>query len=273
MPRSSTLTPPRVTGRCSVYKFTRLPHQHPVKTINREKEGLAVQTKGTSRINPAPSVMWKQCPVMFSGRLSACGSLAVLLVVFLTGCRPMVRSNLVHPDADKIITFDASRGTVNGTITQMQIKVGGAVAVTSPGETATYTGGPYAPFSNSKLFFSAVATKAGGSTVSSESKWVYVANPKGVYTYVQPNGTFNGYPASTAEQTGANLYRLDMATVRTHAMNAVLEYANAQGMTAAEVLSTADNMVAAVAWYVDAHMSWRDDATNQTVFANNGFGN
>jgi len=210
---------------------------------------------------------------MFSRRPLVCESLIVLLVLVLSACSPIIRASRIHPDADKIITFDASRGNVNGTITQMQIKVGGTTVATTPGETATYTGGPYAPFSNSKLFFSATATKAGGSTVSSLEKWVHIANPKGIYAYAPPSGSFNGYPASTAEQTGANLYRLDKAIVRTHAMNAVMEYANAQGMTVAEVLATADNMVAAVAWYVDAHMSWRDDATNQTVFANNGYGN
>lgn len=227
----------------------------------------------TNRVKAAHQVFRKSFFATSKWKFWAYGNLAVFLVILLTGCtkNPIITSNLIHPDADKIISFNASRGTVSGTITQMQIKVGGTIVETSPGETASYTGGPYAPFSNSQLYFSAIATKAGGGTVT-KTNWVYIANPTGVYTYTAPSGSDNGYPASTVEQTGANLYRLDKSIVTTHAMNAIMEYANDQGMTAAQVLSTADNIVAAVAWYVDEHMSWRTDATNRTVFSANGYG-
>ncbi len=194
-----------------------------------------------------------------------------IFVVILFSChKPHISPSLIHPDADKSITFDASRGSVSGTITEMKVKVGGTIVGSCPGENCSHTGGPYGPFSNSKLHFSAIAIKSSGSN-SIKTKWVYVANAKGVYTYTAPNGSNSGYPASTAEQTGANLYRLDKFIVTTHAMNAVMEYANNQMITVAEVLSTADNMVAAVAWYVDEHMSWRSDAINRTVFADNGY--
>ena len=196
------------------------------------------------------------------------------------GCTPSIHASLIHPDADKNITFTASKGGVSG-VTQMQIEVGGAIVATAAGDTVTYTGGPYVAYSNRQLSFAAIATKSGGGTAR-KADWVYVANPKGHYTFNQPNGTDNGYPASTSEQTGANLYRLDKNIVRNHATDAVNEYADAMNIDPSDVLATADNMVAAVAWYVDQHMSWRSDdcppapqvcgTTNRDVFANNGYG-
>ena len=197
------------------------------------------------------------------GCFGPCGRLFILsvtLTVMVQGCKPLIEADLLHPDADKQITFTATRGNVNGTITQMEIKVADSIVASAPGDSATHTGGPYYPFSNNKLYFQTIATKSGGTEVSSNKKWVYIANPRGCYTFTAPTGSDNGYPAATSEQTGANLYRLDKSIVSTHAMYAVQEYANNQGMTATEVLATSDTIVAAVAWYVDEHMSWRRDS-------------
>lgn len=195
---------------------------------------------------------------------------AIAVVACLAGgCKtPRITSDLIHPDSDKQITFTATRGTMTGPISQMQIEVGGAIVATAAGDTATATGGPYATFSNQKLSFAAIAN----GSKRSRDRWVYVANPKGVFTYTAPTGSDNGYPASTAEQTGANLYRLDKTVVHTHAYYAALEYANDEGISVADVLNIADNMVAAVARYVDSHMTWRSDADNRVVFADNGYG-
>lgn len=199
------------------------------------------------------------------------GWLALLLLAGAAGCVPRITTNTLHPDADKTVRFDASRGSVKGTITQMQIQVDGVAVATSPGESATYNGGPYPAKSNQKLWFKAIATKSGGTTASKED-WVYVANAKYDWNMPAASGSWNGYPASTVEQTGANLYRLDKPAVFIHAVNAVTEYAAATGLSVDDILGIADNMVAAVAWYVDRHMSWRSDTLNRQVFAANGFG-
>ncbi len=196
--------------------------------------------------------------------------LALALSIPFAACVPRIAAVPIHPDVDSEITFTASRGSVKGTIDRMRITVGVAAVADVAGENATYTGGPYLPFSNARLDFSATAVKPGGG-LSTRSDWVYIANPKGVCTRPAATGGFNGYPAGTNEQTGANLYRLDQAIVLTHAQNAVMEYAQNQGLTVAQVTATADNLVAAVAFYVDRHMSWRSDADNQPVFAANGF--
>jgi len=203
----------------------------------------------------------------------------LLGLAVLAGCTPRIRANSIHPDADRQVTFTADRGSVRGTITQMQVEVGGAVAVTTPGAAATFTGGPYVTYSNDTLPFCAIATKSSGST-SRGCDWVYVANPKFVFGAPAPNGGNSGYPNASSEQTGPNLYRLDKAVVRNRALDAIMEYvdwfnalnpSSADDITVLQAANTSDLMVAAVAWYVDHHMTWRSDATNQTVFANNGW--
>jgi hypothetical protein len=196
------------------------------------------------------------------------------------GGGPAIQADLIHPDADRRIKFTASRGSLVGPVSQMQIEVRGGIVTSAPTETATFTGGPYSPVSNSSLPFCAIATMPANSRRRCD--WVYIANPKGVYTSPAPNGSNDGYPDATSEQTGPNLYRLDKPVVGNRALDAVVEYVdwfNAQTPSTADDISavvvenTADLLVAAIAWYVDAHMTWRDDGANQTVFANNGYGN
>lgn len=201
-------------------------------------------------------------------------------LAILTACAPAIHSSLRHPDADKQITFTADKGTLNGTITQMQVEVGGTIRVTTPGSNAAFTGGPYFTYSNHQLPYCAVATKGGGT--KRHCDWVYVANPKFVFGAPAPNGGNNGYPNTSSEQTGPNLYRLDKPVVSNRASDAIAEYVDwnnaldpstADDITVQQAANTADYMVAAVAWYVDHHMTWRSDTQNQQVFVNNGFAN
>lgn len=216
--------------------------------------------------------------IVASQNLATAGTCLWCLAAVLSGCAPTIRSDHMHPDADKVITFTAGRGNLQGSVSQMQILVAANPVVTQPGASATFTGGPYVPHSNAKLDFCAHATQGGN--IKKRCDWIYVANPKGVYAYPAPNGGNSGYPNASAEQTGANLYRLDKPVVHNRALDAIMEYVNwynardpnpADDITAFIASNTADHMVAAVAYYVDAHMSWRDDATNQQVFANNGW--
>lgn len=195
--------------------------------------------------------------------------LPLALLFACLACAPRILAVPIHPDVDSTVTFTADRGGTRGQIDRMRISVGGVQVADAPGENASYTGGPYLAFSNARLPFAATAVQPSGSSNASGS--VYVANPKNVCTRPAATGGLRGYPAGTDEQTGPNLYRLDQAIVLTHAQNAVVEYAQDQGLTVAQVSATADNLVAAVAFYVDRHMSWRDDTQNQAVFAANGF--
>lgn len=205
----------------------------------------------------------------------------LLIIVMIMGCAPTIKSSHIHPDSDKAITFTAKKGLLAPGSTQLQIEVGGTIVANSNNSPLVYTGGPYVAYSNNQLPFRVIATTSAGNT-DTDSDWVYVANPKGVFSFPVPTGSDNGYPASTSEQTGANLYRLDKNIVRNHAMDAIAEFANAEGITVAEVFAVADNLVAAIAWYVDEHMSWRTDTcdagatgcvSNRDVFAANGYGN
>lgn len=214
-----------------------------------------------------------------SGKPGFQRSLRPLIVAVLAACAPGIQTSRLHPDADKQITFDADRGSLSGTISQMQIQVGGAIQVTTPGSNATYSGGPYFTYSNHQLPYCAVATQGGGNT-KQHCDWVYVANPKFVFGAPAPNGGNNGYPNASSEQTGPNLYRLDKPVVSNRASDAIVEYVDwynardpstSDDITVLQAANTADHMVAAVAWYVDHHMSWRDDTQNQQVFAANGF--
>jgi hypothetical protein len=207
--------------------------------------------------------------------------IGILVSGTITGCAPTIKPSLIHPDSDKTITFTAKKGPLCLACNQLKMEIGGAVVVNSSSDTANFTGGPYVPYSNTRLPFSVTSSSSGGFLSYTDSDWVYVANPKGVFTFPVPNGGFNGYPASTNEQTGANLYRLDKNIVLNHAIDAATEYANATGIPVAQVFSIADNMVAAVAWYVNEHMSWRTDncqagdttcVSNRDVFAANGYG-
>lgn len=196
---------------------------------------------------------------------------ALAFVVFAPSCIPAIKVSTVHPDSDKIIIFDANKGGTKGTVTAMKIEVAGTVVQTNAGTTATFTGGPYPIYSNNQLHYKAIAEKSNGSLVNGFDNWVYVANPKGAFGYIVASGSNSGYPNATSEQTGANLYRLDKAVVRNHATNALMEYANDEGISLFEAANISDHMVAAVARYVDSHMSWRSDATNRTVFSDNGW--
>jgi hypothetical protein len=196
--------------------------------------------------------------------------LIMTVLMFTSGCIPFVNLSTVHPDSDKEITFNVTEGSTQGTVTEMQLEIEGSVVATQPGTSLTYTGGPYAPYSNMKMNYRGIAVKSTGSTASN-SGWVYVVNPKNVYTYIAPSGSNNGYPNSTAEQTGANLYRLDKQIVRQTAQVALLEFANFRGTSINNIDDIADSLVAAVAYYVDWHMSWRKDSLNRIVFANNGW--
>jgi len=187
--------------------------------------------------------------------------IGVLILLLLFSCKPIVHLSTIHPDSDKEITFTASKGTTQGTVTEMQLEIEESNVATQSGTSLTYTGGPYPPYSNQKLNYRAIAVKSGNSNAST-SGWVYVANPKGVYAFNTPNGSNNGYPNSSSEQTGANLYRLDKRVVKWAAQDALMEYANEQDTTVKAISNIADEMVAAVAFYVDVHMSWRMDDFN-----------
>ena len=98
------------------------------------------------------------------------------------------------------------------------------------------------------------------------------AGPAKSQTSVAATGTcspFNGvsgYPKTAQEWTGPNLYRLDRPEPAKYATNAILEYMSAVGP-----VTTADQRVAAIAWYVDKHMSWRDDTQNEQAFTAKGY--
>jgi len=191
-------------------------------------------------------------------------------VFVLTACRPVVYLSTIHPDSDKEISFTVNKGTTRGTVTEMRLNIEGTIVATQPGTTLTYTGGPYPAYSNLKMNFAGIAVKSTGSTATKPG-WVYVVNPKNVYTFITPNGSNNGYPNATSEQTGANLYQLNKTIVRSTAQDALLEFANFRGTTIGAINNIADSLVAAVAYYVDEHMSWRSDSLNRIVFANNGW--
>ncbi|WP_320819464.1 hypothetical protein [Thalassolituus sp.] len=199
------------------------------------------------------------------------GLIGMLLggVSILSGCSPSVQTNLIHPDADKSIVFNTSKGSVKGNVSLLELEVGGSIVASTSASSLEYTGGPYPIFSNMMLPYKVYAHSNYG--VKTNTGSLYIANAKGHYRYTVASGSNNGYPNSTAEQTGPNLYRLDKAVVRTHAQNAVIEYANARGLTTTQVLATADHMVEAVARYVSQHMSWRSDELNRQVFADNGY--
>lgn len=199
----------------------------------------------------------------------------------VSGCAPSIVSSHKHPDSDKVITFTAKHGLLCFYCSKLEMEVGGTVVANSTSSPLTYTNGPYAAYSNMQLPFKVTSSNTAGTLTHTDSDWIYVANPKGVFNFPMPTGSNNGYPGTTNEQTGANLYRLDKSIVLNHALDAVAEYSNASGIPLVQVVSIADNMVAAVAWYVDEHMSWRTDTcdagstscvSNRDVFAANGYG-
>jgi hypothetical protein len=183
-----------------------------------------------------------------------------------------------HPDTDKPVTVTANASAVNPV--SLQITVDGRPVASGTTSTLTYTGGPYATHPNQRLEVCAIAQLQGGGTAR-ECDSLYVAHPPGVMTRPLATGSYRGYPASHKEQTAANLYRLDREVVHEHAANALAEYVNwynartpslADDITLEQAASIADHMVAAVAYYVDAHMTWRSDDENRAVFAAHGYG-
>jgi len=196
--------------------------------------------------------------------------LPIVWACLLCSCHPSVTLSTVHPDSDKTITFKVDKGTTEGTVTSVKLNIEGSTVANQPGTTLSYTGGAYPAYSNQKLKYTGIAGKSDGSA-SSAAGWVYIANPKNVFTFPSSNGSNHGYPNSTTEQTGANLYRLDKQSVRNAAQNALMEYANSQDISVVTAANVADEMVAAVALYVDQHMSYREDALNRQVFSDNGW--
>jgi hypothetical protein len=193
--------------------------------------------------------------------------LGILLCIW--SCGPSIHLSTIHPDSDKEITFTIGKGKVKGNISEMQLEIEGSVVATQPGEHLSYTGGPYPSYSNRRMNYKAIAKT--GSSSKETSGWVFVANPKNVFSFNNANGSNEGYPNSTTEQTGANLYRLDKSIVRNTAQDALMEYSNNTGKHLLEVSNIADEMVAAVAFYVDRHMQWRNDSINRVVFSENGW--
>jgi hypothetical protein len=104
-----------------------------------------------------------------------------------------------------------------------------------------------------------------------------VSCPGGIPTkdcsYPWPNGGYKGYPAVNRpeELTGANLYQLNKPEPLIYATNAIMEYAQRIGKSPQDVKNSFDLTVAAVAAYVDRHMTWRDEATNRQVFMAKGY--
>ncbi len=206
---------------------------------------------------------------------------AVAPLVLLIGCAaPQIVADCLHPDGERQITFTAGRGDITDDIAQMQIEVDGSIVATTPGDWATFTGGPYSSYANRKLRIRAIATLANGSQCTT-SDWVYIADARNDFGYAAANGSNGGYPANRAEETGPNLYRLDKPELAVHGWNALAEYADwmrtnpSEGSesadTPSEVQASADHLVAAVARYVHTHMDWRSDEENAAVFSANGF--
>lgn len=196
--------------------------------------------------------------------------IGAITFILLGSCKPLSLSvNTIHPDSDKQLTFKVNKGSNPGPVTLMELTVDGHKVASQTIDNLVYTGGPYSSRSNQKLNFTG-SGKANNKSLQS-SDWVYVSNPKRVFTHKQANGSNNGYPNSTAEQTGANLYRLDKTIVARSAIDALAEYANANNTNVLHVLDVADLTVAAVALYVDQHMSYRNDASNRAVFILNGW--
>lgn len=194
---------------------------------------------------------------------------ASALLLLGTAC-PSLTTNTKHPDSDKTLAITAEPGSMPAAVNHMVVKVDGWICADVAGPSASCSI-PLASKSNVKVRFEATATDVDGNTRTSQD-YVYVSNPKGYFWYPLPTGGNAGYPNATAQQTAANLHRLDKPAVQNHATNAVLEYATATGKSPYEVANTADLMVAAVARYVDRHMSWRSDSINPSVFAANGWG-
>jgi hypothetical protein len=224
--------------------------------------------KGANVMNTPDVAFTRRTPASSAARSPLPPRALAAILLLGTAC-PSISTNTKHPDSDKTLTVTAGPGSMPAAVNHMVVKVDGWVCADVAGPNATCNI-PLSSYSNQKVNLTATATDTAGNT-RTNFDYVYVSNPKGYYWYPMPNGSNAGYPNATAEQTAANLHRLDKTIVHTHATNAVLEYASATGKTPFEVANTADLMVAAVARYVDRHMSWRSDSTNQTVFAANGW--
>jgi hypothetical protein len=215
------------------------------------------------------------------------------LLILAAACqeRPEIRARPIHPDMDRAITFRASPGDCDD-IQTMKIVVDGQVVSSSPGDSAVATLVPTADHENEKVRFRAVARLGDGSEAESDEDWVYVVNPRvflevvvteDVSTtpaqetvelppieYIPAQGGFLGWPDGESQWTGPRLYRLDRDAVTDHAENVLMEYADATDQTLAAVMATSDEVVRAVAWYVEKHHHHNDDADVRASYVDAG---
>ncbi len=225
--------------------------------------------------------------------------LLITLMSSLYGCSPAIDCDPIHPDIETEIALTAHSGNTGTSIDDLWIEIDGISIpseVRRDGDSerrvmilgrSSLPPGVGLP-SNQRLRFSAVTPGFLGIGTHRKDDWVFVADPKGDFSRPEGTGGNEGYPDSIEEETGRNLYRLDKDIVTTKAIEAVIEYqewvlehegreiiqlpdpdepvtddGSGASFTETEILSdlvTADDLVAAVAWYVHKHMGGRYDS-------------
>lgn len=188
----------------------------------------------------------------FQARNGLAVAAALLLV---TGCHLEVKPVTLHPDTASLMEVEAD--LVGESPSGTTVKINNVqIASCAGADPCVGTGGPYPTAGGATILLQADATGSSGRSYSDSVQWP-VINCMNHWSYTPPTGI----PTSLATQTGPNLYQLSDSVVQAAAQDALIEYANDQGILITEV-DSADEYVAAVAAYVDNHMSWTSDGSH-----------
>jgi hypothetical protein len=159
----------------------------------------------------------------------------------------------LHPDVERPTRIDGE--LKHETPTETVVRVDGSEARTCTGENpCTINIGPFPGAAHQVVALEVTAKTSNGEVYKDQVQWPLI-RCTGQPGFVPPTQI----PDSGATQTAPNLYQLTDSRVMDAAQQALLEYANFLGVPL-EDIDTGDEMVAAVAQYVDAHMTWKSDA-------------
>jgi hypothetical protein len=158
----------------------------------------------------------------------------------------------LHPDATSSVIVQAQ--LVNAQPKDTRVRVNNIELKHCQSENPCETpSGSYPTASNSSIKLDVDSIAVNGKMYRATRQWPII-NCTNHWTYTAPTQI----PNSLATQTGPNLYQLSDPVVAQAAQDALLEFANNHGMAVTDI-DTADELVAAVAEFVDNHMTWTAD--------------
>lgn len=174
-------------------------------------------------------------------------------VIPLCGCPyATVQLKNRHPDAATLIVVQGQ--LMGAQATDTRVRVNNIEVKHCEGDNPCEAqAGPYPTAGNSSIKLETQVVAKNGKSYTASRQWPLI-NCMNHWAFTPPTQI----PSSLNTQTGPNLYQLSDPVLSQTAQEVLLEYANNHKIAVTDI-DTSDELVAAVAEYVDAHMTWESD--------------